>query len=327
MQSQVSDFGINLQQKAGLSLRTRITLAIAITSVFAMLAIGSFSFLRNNITQTFLGGQFQSSVKEKSDQQIINLVDREAVTINEFFVNVNRSAKATAAYSTNLWEQQNTLSDTSYWDATQKLSPTTSGLLDNPNSDFAAVVVPPIVPLTAEWISDLNSSMRLDFVAPEVLKANPNIVAVYYIDKANFTIYYPNIDLANLLPGDWDATQQGFFTIVSSQKDSERKSAWTPPYQDPALTGLIVTNSTPVYDRFGEFRGAIGVDVQLSKITEGVKAITIGETGYAFLIDSDGHIIAMPNSGYTELGIAPEEVPINRVSQAKSVGRRAAGYS
>jgi GAF domain-containing protein len=79
---------------------------------------------------------------------------------------------------------------------------------------------------------------------------------------------------------------------------------------DAALNGLVVTTSVPVHDSRKVFRGVIAMDVQLGRITEVVSNINVGETGYAFLIDSDQRLIAMPSQGYADLGLSAEDAPL-----------------
>jgi GAF domain-containing protein/HAMP domain-containing protein len=57
--------------------------------------------------------------------------------------------------------------------------------------------------------------------------------------------------------------------------------------------------------------GVMTADFQLAKIAEQINAIKVGASGYAFLIDSDGHFIAMPPQGYAMLGLQPEMLGMN----------------
>ncbi|HSQ40020.1 MAG TPA: GAF domain-containing protein, partial [Anaerolineales bacterium] len=79
------------------------------------------------------------------------------------------------------------------------------------------------------------------------------------------------------------------------------------PYQDAALHGLIVTSSLPVYDDFNRFRGVIAADIQLVEISKLINSIRFAQTGYAFLLDGEGRVIAMPDSGYADLGLSKDD--------------------
>lgn len=301
------------QNRRGISLRARITLATTLTAVLAAVSIGYFAFISNQATQKFLGDQFEQSVKERAESQIQALVSQEAQSINQYFNDVDQAVVSTAALTANLLNQTATFEEGVYWNATQKLSRLPSGAWDNPNDDLAAVFVPLNIDITENLIIEMNTAIQLDSIALDTLYFNPDIVGMYYISANNFTIYYPNINLANVVPPDFKATEQSFFTSAASI--NKNNSIWTIPYQDPALTGLIITNSSPVYDKNRKFRGVIGADVQLAKIKDRVEALEIGTTGYAILIDSSGHIIAMPDLGYKDFGLIPEVIPINETPQ------------
>ena len=312
----------NHQRRA--SLRTRISLALIITSVSAVLAVGFFAFVRNQTTQTFLGDQLQASTQENAESQINSIAKLEAQRINKFFEYVDQSAITTATYSANLLNQAITFEEGIYWNAEQKLHRLPSGTWDNPTRDAASIFASKDFELTKDAVRELNAIIQLDLVAPgilqdypNVIKDYPNIVAIYYISSKDVTVYYPNIDLANVVPPDFKATEQPFYTIAASL--SKNTSAWTHPYQDPALTGLIVTNSSPVYDNTGHFRGVVGVDVQLARVTSRVLDIEIGETGFAFLIDSESRIIAMPSAGYELFNLTPEVIAVNETPQQKLI--------
>ena len=301
------------QRRGGVSLRARITLAITATAIFAALAIGFLASERYTTTQTFLGNQFQESEKGKAELQIQALAQLEAQNINQIFVNASQSVTSIADFTSHLLDQSNSFEAGLYWNATQKLSRLQNGAWDNPNNDIASVFMPANIELGQEQVSELNTVVQLDSIVPNLLRANSSITAIYYISSKNMTVYYPNIDLANLVPADFKATNQSFYTDAVSLP--QNGYAWSLPYQDPALTGLIVTNSSPVYDKNGTLRGVIGADLQLAKIKERVLNVKIGKTGYAFLIDAEGHIIAMPDTGYTDFDLTPEEVRVNEVPQ------------
>ncbi|MBK8428476.1 MAG: hypothetical protein IPL27_22115, partial [Lewinellaceae bacterium] len=81
---------------------------------------------------------------------------------------------------------------------------------------------------------------------------------------------------------------------------------------DPAGEGLIVTLSIPIYTSVGTFKGVIGADVQLSKISAAISGIKLGESGFSFLVDKNGRIISMPEKGYAFFDLQHEEVPVNQ---------------
>ena len=302
------------------SVRTKLLVSIIGIAGLSVAIFGTFVFNRTQQTQTFWTKELQTAVQQQSRQQIVDATQFEAHTADQELSQVTNAIKQLADYRATLYEKQAFLEDGGYWDGNSKLTLLSSGQYGNTTSDPASVFIPNIVTLDQALIADLNTSMQLDFSAPSVLKANPNVVAVYYISANNFTVYYPNIDLANNVPPDFNPLDQPFYTIAAPENNPERKAKWTDPYQDPAGTGLIVTNAVPVYDQNNRFRGVLAADIQLTKISEQISTIKIGKSGFAFLIDFSGHIVSMPEAGYKLFDIQPEDVPVNESPKQTLLG-------
>lgn len=72
---------------------------------------------------------------------------------------------------------------------------------------------------------------------------------------------------------------------------------WSVPYADPYL-GWMITCSRAIYNGSiskQNFLGVVGIDMTLDTITEIVKDIQLYKTGYGFLTDAEGSVIAHPN--------------------------------
>lgn len=84
-------------------------------------------------------------------------------------------------------------------------------------------------------------------------------------------------------------------------RDLER-SVWSEPYFDEGGSGtLMVTYSAPVYEQQGNTRDLVGIvtgDVALTWLTDLLKSIRFGKTGYAFLLSKNGSYICHPNQDY-----------------------------
>jgi GAF domain-containing protein/HAMP domain-containing protein len=173
---------------------------------------------------------------------------------------------------------------------------------------------------------ELNKLKHLDFVVPGKLQANPDVVAMYFGGVSGETVYYPNIDLATIVPPDFDVTQRPWFVKAAPSQNPQHQAVWAAPYLDAALHGLVVTTSIPVFDAAGAFRGVIAMDVQLGRISDLISSIHVGASGYAFLIDRDKHLIALPEAGYRDLGVTAAALPLGEVMDSpKAVGVLPAG--
>ena len=299
------------RQLRSFSLRAKFLVSVIGITGLSVAIFGFFALYRVQQSQTSWSGELQSTVQQQSRQQAIDTAQIQAHTADQTLSQITYAIKQLANYRATLYADSDLFGPGNYWDGNTKLVLRSGGQHGNSSSDPASVFIPNLVTLNQSLITDLNASMYLDFSAPAVLKASPNVVALYYISANNFTVYYPNIDLANNVPPDFDPLTQPFYTIATPANNPERKAMWTEPYQDPAGTGLIVTNAVPVYDQNGRFRGVMAADIQLSKISEQISTVKIGESGFAFLIDPTGHIISMPDAGYKLFDIQQESVPIN----------------
>ena len=88
------------------------------------------------------------------------------------------------------------------------------------------------------------------------------------------------------------------------QAQKEKKTAWTDVYlfQDPPIKGITV--SSPVFKN-GVFVGAIGIDVNLSDLSQFISSEKITPNSYLFLINKEGKLIAYPDDpSFTRLAVS-----------------------
>ncbi len=101
--------------------------------------------------------------------------------------------------------------------------------------------------------------------------------------------------------------------MAAPAANPDHKAVWSDPYLDAAQHGLVVTSSAPVFDATGKFRGVIAMDVQLKSITDLVSNYSLGQTGYAFLIDKNKRLIALSAAGYKDWGVTSQSLPEGQV--------------
>jgi len=288
-----------------LNIRARIVLGILATGG---VALGTFAALGASQTQqvtSTLSDRLETSVSLLAEEQLINSVNEQAELANQSFSDVREEVESLARNWTALQNQKTALNQSGYWNAQAKLFQLEAGQFGNPADDTSSVFIPAGVEIDNELMADINISAFLDFYAPGILETQPSLLAVYAIDTRGITRYYPNINLASLLPPDFDATQRPYFEITSPLFNPERRTRWTIPYEDATGGGLVLTIASPVY--IGEkFNGVVAADMQLSEITNQVLDLKIGQTGYAFLLDDAGRILSMPPAGYELFGLDPD---------------------
>lgn len=196
-------------------------------------------------------------------------------------------------------------------------------LTTDPDAPFDAFIPPPFVEDPAsEELLDVSSLLNLNMDA--VYGANENHALIYFVGNEDtpVTRAFPNIHLVEVLgeavslhfwndffPGNTDAWRE-WYTNPELKESLPNPITVEAPYGDAAGQGIVMTMFYPLWDyEKDDFAGAIGLDLSLDKIIEDVLAIRVAETGFAFLVNSSGEVIAMPEEGYALLGIQQEEIP------------------
>lgn len=293
------------------SLQTKITLGILLTGGITVATLVVFGLNRLTFLGGFLSGKYEDNVMEKTEADILRITTAEAEKIDRTFLEIQNDLLVMAEYRAELSRQKPVFGTGSYWNAAERVLQLSGGQYGNSSSDPSSIFIPNQYMPSEEMLADMNVSAHLDLVAPGILESHSEVAAVYFISKLGYTVYYPNISLAENVPPDFDPTQQPFYTIANPSNNPERLPRLTLPYNDPAGTGLIVTLSVPVYNG-NTFEGVIGADVQLARIISSVSQIQSGfASGVSFLVDGSGLIISMNEAGYQYFGLQPEIVPFN----------------
>jgi GAF domain-containing protein/HAMP domain-containing protein len=291
----------------GLDIRTKIVLGILATGGIALGVFVLFSANQTQQVTNILSSKLETSVSRLAEEQLTNTVGTLAEQSNQSFNDVRQDVEGLAQNWVSLQEQKQILSLGTYWDGRTQLTQLDDGQYGNPSTDISSVYVPARLNLTDDLFTNVNTSAFLDFYAPAILETNPSLLAVYAIDSQGITRYYPNINLAAVLPPGFDPRTRPYYEITSSLFNPQRLTKWTIPYVDATGGGLVVTVAAPVY--IGDtFKGVVAADMQLAQITQQVQTLKLGETGYAFMIDDAGRILSMPPAGYKLFGLKPEEI-------------------
>ncbi|MEW6286439.1 MAG: cache domain-containing protein [Chloroflexota bacterium] len=305
------------------SIRNRL-LRGSIVIVFLALAImGAFVYIRIQQTHAALIARLDATTRSEAENLLAITADRQAETLSNFFSVLQAGVLSLREYDQNLLANRRTFGTGTFWDAGASLTRNDKGSWDNPNTESGSVFIPAAVEPSDSMLAELNAIRHMDLLAPSILQANPDVIAVYFGSATGYTLYYPNIDLAAIVPPDFDVTARPWYTAAGPEANPSRGAVWSEPYLDAALNGIVITNSAPVYDPSGRLAGVVAQDIQLTKISGIVGNIRVGESGYAFLIDRDGRLIAMPQAGYSDLNVSPELLPLGGKLTATNLGATA----
>ncbi len=196
------------------------------------------------------------------------------------------------------------------------------GALSSEPTDNVDVLIPPAIADNPQARKLLSVSALLNLNIEAIYQANPNNAFIYFVGSpdAPVTRAYPNIQLAEML-GErlnllfWkDFFSQNvdgwrkWYTDPDLQRRISSPITVEPPYEDAAGQGLVVTMFYPLWDKTTmEFAGAVGADITLNNIIEHVLSTQVARTGFAFLTNGKGEIIAMPEAGNRLFGVDLKE--------------------
>jgi len=309
----------NIKKRNVLSLRAKILLGNLLIVFFTVAAMGYFVFSRSQAANEFLAEQFDISTTREIENRLTIITAEEASNISIFFSSmtnvINTFATTTGAFISN---DDVIVPEESEWNAYVELTQLPNGSWDNSNNEIASIFLPANMSIRDNLARELAALKGLDYFTQGLLMNNPDVIAIYFGGKSGETVYYPNIDLAAIVPYDFDITNRPWYINAI---ETDKVNVWSVPYQDAALNGLVITSSAPVYDNTGVFRGVAGIDVQLATITDRVSSLAIGKSGYGFLIDADGRVIAIPSKGYQDFNITEEEIQSGDIENLSLINR------
>ena len=313
---------INSRQRGAFSLRAKILLGNFLIVLLTVAAMGYFVFNRSQSTNEFLVNQVGVSVNLEIENRLATTVSREANTTHLFFSKIKNVIEFYGNTTGMLLANGDTASpDEISWDPSEELSRLSNGSWDNANSEPASIFIPARATIRSDVAKELIALKGLDNLSISLLEKNPDIIAIYFGGRQGETVYFPNIDLAAIVPSDFDVTVRPWFIGALQSANLDNTAVWSVPYLDAALNGLVLTGSIPVYDGNNEFRGVAAIDVSLNTITQQISSISIGRTGYGFLIDQEGRVIAMPSKGYVDFNLTEDEIKSGDINNLSLINR------
>ncbi|MCP2238933.1 methyl-accepting chemotaxis protein [Thermoanaerobacterium thermosaccharolyticum] len=136
------------------------------------------------------------------------------------------------------------------------------------------------------YIKSGDSSSLLDKLKG-VEDNNPIIMNAYFTLADGKTVIYPVQDVSGV-----DLTKRPWY---QDALQSGGAIASTEPYEDILSGKPEITLSKAIFDDNQNIVGVVGVDIDLSKLSDAISGIKIGNTGYFYLMTKDGTVISHPN--------------------------------
>ena len=134
-----------------------------------------------------------------------------------------------------------------------------------------------------------ETNQELERIFDRFAKAHPTTAYLSYgrVD-GGYAIWPSDPSLANYDP----RVRPWYKTAMAAPGKTQRTAAyyWAP--DDAVLIGTVRT----VNDAQGAIAGVVGLDVSLKQLTDLVKQIKIGQTGYLMLVEGSGNVLVDPQN-------------------------------
>ena len=179
------------------------------------------------------------------------------------------------------------------------------------------------LPATME---ELRSSKYLDLMGPALMDSGGSKLQVYYVGPKDASILRATpyndqaITFDELYPGHnegpnfWDfffpGVYEGWQAWLADEdtRPLDSNVVMTEPYVD-AITGItIVSFFHPLWTASrDDVAGMVAIDITLEQLSTLVESIAVADTGFGFLLMSNGNVIAVNEAGERTMGLVEGE--------------------
>jgi len=149
------------------------------------------------------------------------------------------------------------------------------------------------------------SKLQIYYVGP---KEEPYIRVAPYTDMgSNFDHLYPGHNEKNFYDYFFPGLVESFREWLKDPQALSRRTTQvtvSPPYDDAAGGGVVMTAFHPIWtpERRG-FAGTVALDLTLAQLIASIKDVRLARTGFAFLAQVDGNVLAVNDAGAATLGL------------------------
>ncbi len=156
-----------------------------------------------------------------------------------------------------------------------------SGWLDNQKSIAISI---------GESLMMVHSQEEIETLLLKQRNSQSQLLDLYYAFQDE-VVYFPD----HGPPPGFKPTTRGWYKAAVA---ANKNVLITSPYQDATTGGMVIT-ITKQTDDYNGLQAVFGADVEISELVDIVSNLRIAEGSYAFLVDSNGDIIAHPDQAYT----------------------------
>ncbi|HZD55731.1 MAG TPA: cache domain-containing protein, partial [Anaerolineales bacterium] len=289
------------------SIRTKLLvllLGITTLAIFAIAAIAITSAQIVGRSAQELSGRL---LRSQAEQTLVRTTQSTAKENDLVLERVLRDAKKIADFAAEIFDHPEDFRSQSFWSVNDHMKYGPEKQYINGEEDTSSVFVPFTATVDSAVVRDIELSAYLDLIFEPVLQSNSNIEAIYFATPRDVVRYYPNINLGDVLPPDFQATSRIWYEGSLERGAGHKEPWWTPAYLDATGLGIVTTAAAPVYGNQGDLLGVVGMDVTLTEMRASIESKELLPGGYSFLIDDSGRAIALPERGFLDILGRPSE--------------------
>jgi diguanylate cyclase (GGDEF)-like protein len=133
--------------------------------------------------------------------------------------------------------------------------------------------------------NELNLALNFVKQFGDVYKKLPDVAWIYYTSNNNFINLYPWVS-SKVYTFIKESKSTKFFTVAIPKNNPLRESIWSPVYLDQAGKGLMVSLSSPIYNK-DNFMGVVSIDITNNQLSE-----ILTSEYESYIIDTEDMVIA-----------------------------------
>jgi sigma-B regulation protein RsbU (phosphoserine phosphatase) len=124
---------------------------------------------------------------------------------------------------------------------------------------------------------------NLERVNRLIIQNIPNISTIYIATESGQNIQYDGdaVLKADFIPS-LELHQRPWYRIARDRRDTYISDA----YRDVAGRWLSISITTPFFNNGGEFKGVVGIDINIENLDESIRKTVVGKSGYAVLLNN-----------------------------------------
>lgn len=132
-----------------------------------------------------------------------------------------------------------------------------------------------------------TDTVNINLLLKNMVESRDDILNIYYAKGTSYLVSYPKSDV----PADFDPTSKHWYLFAM---DKPEEIIISNPYFDDQFQAQVVSISKAVYYN-GKAVGVISIIVDLVEFNSTIKELVVGTSGYVYVTDANGIIIAHPD--------------------------------